>query len=222
MRVGKPRHTPRTPGSARGRLQRQFFLSGMVALLTFGGLPTPVGAQSSSADPSRGVAGAPSQSPAATADPSPGVAFRAGEGPAATVAVGLVASWPLRPRLHFRGEVMKAIQGVAGCEAEFPSSQRCSSSPVLGVLGFSLRQPMGSWALGLDTGAGVHLEEEAFGGGTPLVQLGGAMERNLGPAWVAEATVSWSRARNHVWEVRLGEPLEYVLVGVGLRRRWSR
>jgi hypothetical protein len=138
------------------------------------------------------------------------------------VAMGLTASCPLRPRLQLRAELMKAFQGLESCEAEFPSSQRCNSSPIVGIVGLSFRHPIGSWAFGLDAGAGVHLEEEAFGGETPLVQLTGAMERNLGPTWVAEATMSWSRALNDVWEERLGEPLQYVLVGVGIRRRWSR
>ena len=192
----------------RGRPQKHSFLFGILAILTFGGVPTGVLAQG----PSGGV------------DPSLGVALRAGDGPAATVAAGLVASWPLRPRLHLhlRGELMKAFQGLEPCEAEFPSSHRCNSSPVKGILGLSFRHPIGSWAFGLDAGAGVHLEDDAFGGGTPLIQLGGAMEKNLGPAWVAEATVSWARAFNDVWEERLGEPLQYLLVGVGIRRRWSR
>lgn len=166
--------------------------------------------------------GSLAQSQVGGADPSLGLAFRAGEGPAATVAVGLIATHPLGPRLQLRGEITKAYQGLESCEAEFPSSQRCNSSPFMGIAGLSLRRPLGSWALGLNAGGGLHREEEEFGGWAPLVQLGGVMERNIGPAWIAEATVSWARAFNDVWEDRLGEPLQYVLLGVGLRRRWSR
>jgi hypothetical protein len=165
--------------------------------------------------------GAAAQAPSAPG-PSVGVSLQAGDGPAFTLAVGLVGTAPLRPGLELRGQVLKAFQGIESCEAEFPASQRCASSPLAALGGLSLARPAGPWGLRLDAGAGVHLEEADFGGTSPLMQLGGGVERPLGSAWVGEATVSWTRAFNDTWEDRLGEPLAYLLVGVGIRRRLGR
>ncbi|CAN5731732.1 hypothetical protein BH23GEM11_BH23GEM11_00620 [soil metagenome] len=155
-------------------------------------------------------------------DPTGGVTLRAGSGPAATVMAGLVGTYPLGPQLRLRAEGLKAFQGIETCEAEFPDSQRCRSSPLMGVVGLSYQVPAGLWSFGLNAGAGVHFEDEAFGGAAPMLQLAGVLERALGDAWVGEATVFWAQAFNDTWEERIGESLGYVLIGVGLRRRWHR
>lgn len=154
--------------------------------------------------------------------PSLGGSLRFGQGPVITVAGGVLGTLPLGARVQVRGEVMKASQGIETCEAEFPASQRCSSSPLIGILGLSLHRPVGAFGLGLGAGTGVHVEEEAFGGTSPLVQMVGVVERSLGSAWVAEANLSWLHAFNATWEERLGERLQYFLVGVALRRSWQR
>lgn len=100
------------------------------------------------------------------------------------------------------------FQGLEGCEAEFPDPQRCASSPFTGIVALSFRHPTDSWAFGLDAGAGVHVEDEAFGGSAQLVRFGGAMERSLNTGWVAEGRPVVGRALNDVWEERLGESLQ--------------
>jgi hypothetical protein len=155
-------------------------------------------------------------------DPTLGLLVRGGDGPVATLAVGVVGSYPVRPHLHLRAEGLRYFQGLESCEAEFPESHRCASSPLSGVIGVSMRRPGDTWALRLDTGAGVHIEDSDFGGTAPVLQLGAGIERGFGRAWAVEATFSWTRTFNDTWEDRLGEPLQYALFGIGLRRGWDR
>lgn len=155
-------------------------------------------------------------------DLSLGVVLRAGAGPAATLAAGLAGTHPLSAGLGLRAEALKAFQGLESCEDEFPRSQRCASSPWMGVVALSWRRPARSWSFGLDAGAGLHLEEEAFGGASPLLHLGGAFERSIGDRWILESTVVAARALNGTWEDRIGDPLGYLLIGIGIRQRWTR
>jgi hypothetical protein len=156
------------------------------------------------------------------AAPSGGITLRAGSGPAATIMAGVVGTHPLGPRLRLRAEALKSFQGIETCQDQFPDSHRCRSSPLMGVVGLSYHRPADLWSFGLGAGAGVHLEDEEFGGAAPMLQLRGGLERVLGDAWVGEATVLWAQVFNATWEEQIGEPLGYFLVGMELRRRWRR
>lgn len=148
-----------------------------------------------------------------------GVTIRGGSGPVATVSLAADGAIEVATRARLTAEVGRLFQGIETCESEFPASFRCSAEPLQALVGVSLLHPSPAWTLRLDLAGGVHRVDREFGGTSPLVRIGGGIEKELTPRWLLAFDVSWSRAVNDSWRDRLGEWPDYTLLGIGVKRR---
>lgn len=154
--------------------------------------------------------------------PSIALALRAGGGPAPTLEVALSGALSPTSGLRLTLEAARLTQGIGVCEQEFPDSYRCSARPVQLLAGASLLHPVGSWLIRGDAAVGAHRVDADFGGTSPLLRLGGGVERELSADWALQVDAAWSRAFNATWRDRLGDPPVYRMMGVGVRRRLGR
>lgn len=157
--------------------------------------------------------------PAASHRPSIALALRAGHGPAPTLELALSGAMSPSPGLRLTAEAGRLTQGIGVCEDQFPDSYRCSARPIQLLGGASILRPAGSWLLRGDAAVGAHRVDDEFGGTSPLLRLGGGVERELSAYWVLQVDAAWSRAFNATWRDRLGDPPVYRMMGVGVRRR---
>lgn len=151
--------------------------------------------------------------------PDIALAVRGGRGPAATLEMALSGTVSPTSGLRLGVEAARLFQGIESCEQEFPDSYRCSARPLQLLVGASVLRPSGSWLLRGDAAVGAHRVSEDFGGTSPLLRLGGGVERELSADWVLQVDAAWSRAFNATWRHRLGAPPVYRMMGVGIRRR---
>lgn len=154
--------------------------------------------------------------------PSIALALRAGQGPAPTLELALSGTISPSSGLRLTVEAARLTQGIGVCEQEFPDSYRCSARPVQLLAGASLLHPVGSWLIRGDAAVGAHRVDADFGGTSPLLRLGGGVERELSADWALQVDAAWSRAFNATWRDRLGDPPVYRMMGVGVRRRLGR